>query len=136
MAAYIDASAAAKLVLGERESAVLARWIVARGRKPVTSDLTRTELLRATRRVAPDRMNAARAVLDSMTVMSVSTAVFERAAMLDPESVRSLDSIHLASALELGDELDELATYDARLAEAARFYGITVVSPGASTAIR
>lgn len=81
-------------------------------------------------------MNAARAVLDSMTVMSVSTAVFERAAMLDPESVRSLDSIHLASALELGDELDELATYDARLAEAARCYGITVVSPGASTAIR
>ena len=68
--------------------------------------------------------------------MSVSTAVFERAAMLDPESARSLDAIHLASALELGDELDELATYDAHLAEAARCYGITVVSPGESTAIR
>ncbi len=136
MAAYVDASAAAKLVLEERESPPLAKWIAARGRNPVTSDLTRTELLRATRRIAPDRMNAARAVLESMTVMSVSTAVFERAAMLDPESVRSLDAIHLASALDLGDELDELATYDARLAEAARFYGITVVSPGASPAIR
>src|SRR5689334_17493186 len=131
MATYVDASAAAKLVLEQPESAALAKWIVATGRNPVTSDLTRTELLRATRRIAPERMTAARAVLDSMTVLVVSTAVFERAAMLDPESVRSLDAIHLASALELGDELDELATYDARLAEAARYYGITVVSPGA-----
>ena len=130
MASYIDASAAAKLVLEERGSRELERWLRRVGRVAVTSDLTRTELLRATRRIAPDRMNAARAVLDSITVISVSTAVFERAGMLDPESVQSLDAIHLASALDLGDELDELATYDARLAEAARYYGITVVSPG------
>jgi uncharacterized protein len=131
MASYIDASAAAKLVLEEPESRALARWLARDGRIVVTSDLTRTELLRATRRFAPDRMSEARAVLDAMTVVTVSTPVFERAATLDPESLRSLDAIHLASALELGDELDDLATYDLRLAEAARQYGISVVAPGA-----
>jgi uncharacterized protein len=131
MASYIDASAAAKLVLEEPESRALARWLARDGRIAVTSDLTRTELLRATRRFAPDRMSEARAVLDAMTVVTVSTPVFERAATLDPESLRSPDALHLASALELGDELDDLATYDLRLAEAARQYGISVVAPGA-----
>jgi predicted nucleic acid-binding protein len=131
MATYVDASAAAKLVLEEPESAALERWLTRKGRVPVTSDLTRTELLRATRRLAPERMPEARTVLDVMTVLTVSTAIFERAATLDPESLRSLDAIHLASALELGDELDDLATYDVRLAEAARQYGISVVAPGA-----
>ena len=56
--------------------------------------------------------------------------MFERAATLDPDALRSLDAIHLASAMELGDELDEIVTYDARLAEAARSYGIAVISPG------
>jgi predicted nucleic acid-binding protein len=131
MASYIDASAAAKLVLEEPESRALARWLARDGRIAVTCDLTRTELLRVTRRFAPDRMSEARAVLDAMTVVTVSTSVFERASTLDPESLRSLDAIHLASALELGDELDDLATYDVRLAEAARQYGISVIAPGA-----
>jgi len=130
MASYIDASAAAKLVLEERGSRELERWLRRVGRVAVTSDLTRTELLRAARRFTPDRTSAARAVLDTMTVVTVTTAVFERAATLDPDSLRSLDAIHLASAMELGDELDEIVTYDTRLAQAARNYGITVFSPG------
>jgi predicted nucleic acid-binding protein len=133
MASYIDASAAAKLVLEKPESRALARWLAAKGRVAVTSHLTRTELIRATRRLVPDRMSEARAVLDAMTVVTVSTAVFERAATIDRESLRSLDAIHLASATELGDELDELVTYDARLAEAALAYGIPVLAPGAAT---
>jgi uncharacterized protein len=133
MATYVDASAAAKLVFEEPESAALESWLTRKGRVPVTSDLTRTELLRTTRRLAPERMPEARAVLDVMTVLTVSTAIFERAATLDAESLRSLDAIHLASALELGDQLDSLVTYDARLAHAARTYGIAIVSPGVDT---
>lgn len=41
-----------------------------------------------------------------------------------------LDAVHLAAALELGDDLDGLVTYDDRLADAARFHGITVIAPG------
>lgn len=46
--------------------------------------------------------------------------------------LRSLDAIHLASALSMGSELDALITYDVRLADAARAAGLTVVTPGAT----
>lgn len=71
----------------------------------------------------------ARAVLDSITLIDVSTRLFEDAGRVDPISLRSLDAIHLASALDLGDDLDGLVTYDERQAEAARDSGVTVIAP-------
>jgi predicted nucleic acid-binding protein len=47
-----------------------------------------------------------------------------------PASPRTLDALHLAAALELGEDLDGLVAYDKRLAVAADLVGITVVSPG------
>jgi predicted nucleic acid-binding protein len=52
-----------------------------------------------------------------------------RLADLDPELLRSLDALHLAAALELGDELDGIVTYDDRLATAARHHGVAVLAP-------
>jgi predicted nucleic acid-binding protein len=74
-------------------------------------------------------MVQARAVLDAVTLIVVSTEICERAAMLEPEVLRSLDALHLAAALELGDELDGLVTYDERPAAGARSLGIDVVAP-------
>lgn len=51
------------------------------------------------------------------------------AATVGPSSLRTLDAIHLATALGLGAELDAFVTYDNRLAEAARSLGLPVVSP-------
>lgn len=51
------------------------------------------------------------------------TSVFERAALLEPDHVRSLDALHLASALDLGDDLEGLVTYDWDMAEARRHSG-------------
>jgi len=68
-------------------------------------------------------------VLDSLTLTDVTTAIFEQAGRLDPTTLRSLDAIHLAAALDLGDDLDSLVTYDERLAEAARLNGILVTAP-------
>lgn len=85
--------------------------------------------MRAVRRAAPDRVVQARAVLDALTLLEVTTAVFEEAGRLDPAVVRSLDAIHLAAALSLGDDLDGLVTYDERLADAARANGVAVVAP-------
>jgi predicted nucleic acid-binding protein len=68
-------------------------------------------------------------VLDSVTLISVSTTILERAALLEPTTMRSLDSVHLATALDLGDELDVMVTYDHRLAEAAQASGLVVVAP-------
>jgi len=74
-------------------------------------------------------MVQARAILDSLVLLTLTTTVCERAAMLEPELLRSLDALHLAAALEAGDELEGMVTYDQRMAEAARALGISVATP-------
>ena len=125
----MDTSAFVKLVVAEPETEALRAWLTADDRDPVACDLVRTELLRAVRRVAPDRVVDARAVLDVVTLIEVSTAIFETAARVDPTTLRSLDALHVAAALDLGDDLVGLVTYDERLADAAALNGISVVSP-------
>ena len=44
--------------------------------------------------------------------------------------MRTLDAIHLATALSLGDDLEALVTYEVRLAEAAGDAGLAALSPG------
>ena len=129
MAFYLDTAALVKLVVAEQETAALRAWLGETDRDPVSCDLVRTELMRAVRRAAPDRVVQARAVLDALTLLEVTTAVFEEAGRLDPAVVRSLDAIHLAAALSLGDDLEGLVTYDERLADAARANGVAVVAP-------
>jgi len=129
VAYYLDTSAAVKLVVSETGSRALSRWVTANSEEVLSSDLLRTELLRTTRRGAPDQMPRARAVLDSITLLSLPAETFERAAELEPTALRSLDAVHLAAALELGDELDGIVTYDERLSGAAALHGILVVAP-------
>ena len=125
---YLDTSAAVKLVVEEPESAALRQWLDQVG-EPVSSDLLRTELQRVVRRVAPELMPLARAVLDTIVLQRLGPSAFERAGTLSPDSLRSLDALHLASALELADGLDHFVTYDDRLAHAAAVQGLNVVAP-------
>lgn len=129
VAFYVDTSASVKLVVAGAETEALRSWLSAQPRDPVACDVARTELLRAIRRVAPDRVVRARAVLDAVTLVEVTTAIFEAAGRLDPTIVRTLDAVHLAAALDLGDDLDGLITYDERMASAAAANGIAVTSP-------
>lgn len=129
MAFYLDTSAAVKLVLTESGSRAMVTWSQAHADEIVSSDLLRTELLRATRRGAPEHMTRARAVLDSIVLISLPTETFERAAALDPAMLRSLDAVHLAAALALGDELDAIVTFDDRLSDAAALHGVAVLAP-------
>ncbi len=128
MAHYLDTSALVKLVIEETETTVLRGWLNEADRVPFSCDLTRTELLRAVRRATPEHVVQARAVLDSITLVQLPTSTFEEASRLEP-MLRSLDAVHLAAALELGDELDAIVTYDDRLASAAQNNGIVVIAP-------
>ena len=128
-ALYLDTSALAKLVVAESETAALRSWLAEQDRTLVSCDLARTELTRAVRRVAPERMVDAYAVLDALTLLTVPVSVFASAGRLDPLELRSLDAVHLAAALELGDDLEALVAYDERLQQAARLNGIDVVAP-------
>lgn len=129
MAIYADTSALVKLVVAEAETAALREWIAAEKPVLVSSDLARAELQRAVRRGAPDRAVQAKTLLDSIMLMTLSSAVYDSAGRLDPAMLRTLDAVHVAAALELGDDLEGLITYDDRLAEAARLHGIRVIIP-------
>lgn len=129
VAHYLDTSALVKLVVQETETPAMRAWLTS-GIEPVSCDLTRTELMRAVRRVNPDTAQLARAVLDGLTLTTVTTATFEAAARLLPDALRTLDAVHLAAALALGDDLDAMVTYDDRLAGAASLHGVSVLAPG------
>lgn len=129
MAFYLDTSALAKLVVAEPETTALRAWLSEENKTLVSCDLTRTELTRAVRRVAPDRILEAHALLDGLILLTVPASMFAAAGRLDPDELRSLDAIHLAAALELGDDLEALVAYDERLQHAARLNGIEVVAP-------
>ena len=129
MAFYLDTSAAVKLVQEEHGSAALLAWMSERDRGLASSALLHTELLRATRRSHPDLLVQARALLDHVTLIEIGWDVCERAGLLDPDGMRSLDAIHLASALALAEDLEGIVTYDERLAAAALAVGLDVVAP-------
>jgi predicted nucleic acid-binding protein len=129
VAHYVDTSALLKLVVDEAETPALLSWLDNDGITPVSSDLTRTELMRAVRRAAPDEMTTARRVLDGLILINLTTAIYDAAGRLDPDDLCSLDAIHVAAALHLGDDLEGLVTYDDRLAAAAKVSGVPVVAP-------
>ena len=85
--------------------------------------------MRAVRRVAPDLTNRAGEVVRQISVIEVGEPIRARAALLEPATVRSLDALHLATAIEIGDALDAVITYDSRMADAARSLGLAVSAP-------
>ncbi len=134
MAWYVDSSAFLKLVCDEPDAEAFRTWIDADpGPMLVSSDLLTTEALRAARRLGSDVMELTRSKLAAVPLLVIDRPLFERASELDPAVLRSLDAIHLAAALTLGDELEGVVTYDVRLADAARVYGVEVLAPADAT---
>ena len=127
---YIDSSAVLKLAIQERETAALEAY-VAGCEGLVSSRLAVLECRRATKRVSHARvLQTIDDVLDAIYLLDVTPAILEDAATAEPPLLRSLDAIHLATALSIGDAQVEVITYDQRFAEAARASGLTVVQPG------
>lgn len=129
MAFYVDTSALVKAVIQEEHSDAFREWHGGISAPLVTSDLARAELPRAVRRADSTQAVRARAVLDRMTILVVTTELFQAAARLEPTSLRTLDAVHLACALDLGDDLEGLVAYDDRLLEAAQAYGVATITP-------
>lgn len=128
---YLDSSAILKLVQIEAETSALQSWLSDRTGAAVTSELGRVEVLRASSKAAGAAGAAeARAVLGDIDLIPLSRGVQDVACDLSAPGLRTSDALHLASALLLGAALEELVTYDLRLATAARAEGIVVVAPG------
>jgi uncharacterized protein len=125
--AYVDASAIVKLVVAEAESAALHRWFV-EADELATSRIGVIETIRAARRVEHDEAQRER-VLAMLAVVELDSSIARVAAAIAPGTLRTLDAIHLATALALLPDLDAFVTYDDRLADAARAIGLPVIRP-------
>jgi uncharacterized protein len=125
--AYADASVLVKLILIEPGSLAVHRWFTEAPRI-ATSRIGVVETIRATERREHDATHRGH-VLDDVDVIDLSPAIASMAATLPPPVLRTLDAIHLATALALVPDLDAFVTYDDRLAEAARSLGLPVLRP-------
>lgn len=129
---YLDSSALVKLVVREPESDDLRAFL---GENPaaVSSALAVTEVRRAVGRLSPRRSlsDRARLVLDGVALLEMELEILEKAASLLPAELRTLDAIHIASALSLGTDLLAFVSYDDRQRNAARKAGLPLVQPGA-----
>lgn len=127
---YLDTSAFVKLAWQEQESAALLNYLTG---KPdaghVSSKLLVVEARRAAVRSGGMRLPRVDIALDNVHLVDVGDAVIEAASRFTEPALRSLDAIHLATALILGDDVDELVTYDQRLASVATASGIAVAAP-------
>lgn len=128
---YVDTSALLKRVVVEAESSAVRALLRSRdaaGDLLAASAITWLEVWRALRRAGlRDVRPASESALSGIAELPLDDEMLERARRVGSHDLRSLDAIHLASAVAVG--ADELVTYDERLARSAEAIGILTVTP-------
>jgi len=127
VAFYLDTSAFLKLLVTEAESPAMRAWFTA-DRSCWSSQVLVTEAHRAGQRLGLD-LEAVNQALDTVSLVLPSATTFHTAGTVLPAALRSLDALHVASAMELGSDLEAVVAYDLRLIDSARSAGLVVVSP-------
>ncbi len=130
MIAYIETSAFLKLVISEVESEALRvrfRALRMGGDDVVSCRLLVTESHRAAHRIpALDHVTVTKA-LGQVELVDVDAELFTEAGMMPGANLRSLDALHVASALSVGS--DVVLAYDLRVLEAATSVGLVAEAP-------
>jgi uncharacterized protein len=125
-AAYLDTSAAVKLLVEEPESVALAQYLDQPNVETVACLLLETELRRfAVRHVIPHQDVSA--ILDTISLYDMPHSLYYEAGILPGRHIRSLDALHLVAAVRL--ETDVIVSYDNRLQEAAAELGLAILAP-------
>lgn len=134
MNVYVDSSVLLRVILGEPER--LPSW--GRITLAVSSELIRLECLRTIDRariqlrLTDDAVSRQRAnvleVIEGFSLVPLTSTVLHHAADPFPTLIGSLDALHLATALLVREQYDELifATHDQGLGLAARSMGFAV----------
>jgi uncharacterized protein len=131
---YVDASALVKTILDERDSSALVEYL--EGAELVSSELVLTEAPRALRRATArrsgvdlePRLQRAAEQLDLVSLRPVDEALLVGAGLLAEPALRSLDAIHVVTALHVYP-IDAFVTYDTRQASVAGLAGLPTVAP-------
>lgn len=111
----------------EDESVAMRTWFLSHD-SVWSSQLLHTEALRAGARLGIDA-DVIEDALETVSLVLPSVATFYAAGHLPPPSLRSLDALHLATAMEIGDDLEGIVAYDERLTYAARAASLKVLVP-------
>jgi uncharacterized protein len=125
---YLDTSAFLKLVKPEPETAAFEAFVDGRA-DFVASALLAVEARRGALRRTPRSLPRVDLLLRDVELVAMSPAIVESASRLPDPLLRSLDAIHLATAILLRSDLELFVTYDSRLADAAAAYGIPTAGP-------
>jgi predicted nucleic acid-binding protein len=123
---YLDTSAFLKLLVAEEHSHAVRA--VAADANLWSSTLLDVEAHRAARRLGIASSSVV-AALEAVALVTPSDTTFATARDLGPDGLRTLDALHLAAALELGDEVHAVLTYDSRLADGCAAVGLAVLQP-------
>jgi uncharacterized protein len=127
---YLDSAAVVKLVHAEPESAALRRWLDERAEiQWISSVLTEIESFRALARYAPEAASRLSNVLDQIDLIDLDQGIRMLAQAVTPTTMRSLDAIHLGTAMRFRSSLTSFVTYDKRLLDAAQAAGLPINSP-------
>src|SRR5690606_33314817 len=112
---YFDSSALMKLVRAEAETAALSTWLSTQQEHVISSELGRVEVLRAARRAGDKALTEAHAVIGDVDLIPLDRSVQDLASEIGEPLLRTLDALHLASAVLLGSDLSAFVAYDERL---------------------
>jgi predicted nucleic acid-binding protein len=124
---YLDASAILKLIVEEKETVKLERFLSGNN---CTSKISRIEVMRVINRAIPEAAESAQRTLSKFDYVNVSESVIRIAeSFLGLPSLRSLDTIHVASALSVSNEIDGIISFDKKMISNAQSLGLTVHTP-------
>ncbi len=125
---YIDSSAIIKLIKFEPESKAL---VASLPQRLTTSQLARIEVIRTINTYSTELLADSYSVLTDIPMIPIDDAVVTVAQGLPAFiTLRTLDSIHLASALTIKNEIEGIISYDKEMNKAAVALGLKVLSPG------
>jgi predicted nucleic acid-binding protein len=125
---YVDSSALVKLLVPEPESEALHEALRSWPER-ISSVVAEVEVERVARRLGGGAVRRARRVLARIALVDLDEEVRRRGAVIGPPELRTLDVIHLATAVSLEADLGALCVYDRRLADAAAALRMTVLAP-------
>jgi uncharacterized protein len=127
---YLDTSAFLKTIFDEPQSPAIGRYLEALGSPQlVSSTLLAVEARRGALRADPRRLPRVDLALLRVAQVEMDGPVVETASRLPDPMLRSLDAIHLATAMLIRQDVEMLVSYDQRMLAAAAAHGIPTASP-------
>ena len=123
---YVDTSAAASLLKAEPHSTALKEWLIRSKSSLISSALLETELRRVALKAGESQTRASD-ILSRIDQVLLDQPILRSAGLLKGPFLRSLDAIHIQTALTIG--AGGVLTYDKRMVEAAEYFGMEVHSP-------